>query len=58
MYICEHDNTLLLSIITHWTHMDEMEWFSSAMFGVLAAIYSLGFGLALAGIRQTFGQQQ
>jgi hypothetical protein len=38
--------------------MDEMEWFSSAMFGVLAAIYSLGFGLALAGIRQTFGQQQ
>jgi hypothetical protein len=23
--------------ITHWTHMEEMKWFSSAMLGVLAA---------------------
>jgi hypothetical protein len=31
--------------ITHWTHMEEMEWFSSAMFVVLAA-NNLGFGAA------------
>jgi hypothetical protein len=36
--------------------MEEMEWFSSAMFGVLAA-NNLGFGAALAGIFQTFGQR-
>jgi hypothetical protein len=34
--------------------MDELEWHSSAMFGVLAAIYNLGFGFALVGIPQTF----
>ena len=45
-----HDN------ITHWTHMDEMKWSSSGFLGVLAA-NNLGFGLALAEICQTFGQQ-
>jgi hypothetical protein len=39
-------------IILHWTHMEEMKWFSSAMLGVVAANY-LGFGLALAEICQT-----
>ena len=34
-----------------------MKWFSSAMLGVLAA-NNLGFGLAVAEICQTFGQQQ
>ena len=34
--------------------MEEMEWFSSALLGVKAA-NNLGFGLALAGICQTFG---
>jgi hypothetical protein len=36
--------------ITHWTHVEEMKWFSSALLGVLAA-NNLGFGfgdLALA----------
>ena len=33
--------------ITHWTHMEKMKWFSSALLGVLAA-NKLGFGLALA----------
>ena len=37
--------------------MEEMKWFSSATLGVLAA-NNLGFGLALAGICQTFGQRQ
>jgi hypothetical protein len=37
--------------------MEEMKWFSSAVLSVLAA-NNLGFGLALAGISQTFGQQQ
>jgi hypothetical protein len=36
--------------------MDEMKWFSSAMLGVLAQ--KLGFGLALAEICQTLGQQK
>ena len=44
-------------IITYLTHMEEMECFSSGLLGVLAA-NNLGFGLALAEIRQTFGQQQ
>jgi hypothetical protein len=35
--------------ITHWTHVKEMKWFSSAMLGVLAA-NNLGFGWALAGL--------
>ena len=44
--------------IIHWTHMEDMKWFSSALLGVLAA-NSLGFGLALAETRKTpFGQQQ
>ena len=43
--------------ITHWTHMEKMKWFSSAMLGVLAA-NNLGFGLAPAEICQTFGQRQ
>ena len=43
--------------ITHWTHMEEMKWSSSVLPGVLAA-NSLGFGLALAEICQTFGQRQ
>ena len=34
-----------------------MKWFSSAMLGLIAA-NNLGFGLALAEICQTFGQQQ
>jgi hypothetical protein len=38
--------------------MEEKKWFSSsALLGVLAA-NNLGFGLALAEISQTFGQQQ
>ena len=41
--------------ITHWTHMEEMKWFSSGFLGVLAA-NNLGFGLALAEICQTLGQ--
>jgi hypothetical protein len=35
------------SNITHWTHIDEMKWFSSAMLGVLTAKqswYWLGSG--------------
>jgi hypothetical protein len=36
--------------------MEEMKSFSSAMLGVFAAT-TLGFGLALAEICQTFGQQ-
>ena len=44
--------------ITHWTHVEEMKWFSSAMLGVLAA-NNLGFGLAVAEMCcQTLGQQQ
>ena len=44
--------------ITHWTHMEEMKWFSSAMLDVLVA-NNLGFHLmALAEICQSFGQQQ
>ena len=44
--------------ITHWTHMEEMKWFSSAMLDVLAANV-LGFGLALLPeICQTFGKRQ
>ena len=46
-----HDN------ITHWTHMDEMKWFSSGLLALLVAS-NLGLGLALAVICQTFGQQQ
>ena len=45
------------SKIFHWTHMEEMKWFSSAMLGVLAA-RNLGFGWALAEICKTFGKQQ
>jgi hypothetical protein len=45
------------SKIFHWTHMEEMKWFSSAMLGVLAA-NNLGIGLALAKICQTFCQRQ
>ena len=41
--------------ITHWTHMEEMKWFSSALLGVLAA-RNLGFGMALAEICLTFWQ--
>jgi hypothetical protein len=38
--------------------MEEMKkWSSSAYLGVMAA-NNLGFGLALAGICHTFGQQQ
>ena len=37
--------------------MEEMKWFSSALLGVLAA-NKLGFGLALAEVCYTFGQQQ
>jgi hypothetical protein len=33
--------------ITHWIHMEEMKWFSSAMLGVLAVNF-VGFGWALA----------
>ena len=39
--------------ITHWTQMEEMKWFISAMLCVLGA-NNLGFGLALAEICQTF----
>jgi hypothetical protein len=35
--------------ITHWTHAEEMKWFSSATLGVLAA-NNLGIGLVLAEI--------
>ena len=38
--------------ISHWIHMEEMKWFSSAMLGVLAA-NNLGIGLVLAEIYQT-----
>jgi hypothetical protein len=38
--------------ITHWTHMEEMEWFDSALLGVLAAT-NLGSCMALAEICQT-----
>jgi hypothetical protein len=31
--------------ITHWTHMEEMKWFSLVILDVLTAI-NLGFGLA------------
>jgi hypothetical protein len=45
--------------ITHWTHVEEMKWFSSALLGALTAKNNLGFGfggLALAEqIRATFG---
>jgi hypothetical protein len=37
--------------------MEEMKWSSSGLLGVLAA-NNLRFGLALAEICQTFGQQQ
>jgi hypothetical protein len=30
--------------IAHWTHMEEMKWFSSALHGVFAA-NNLGFGV-------------
>ena len=43
--------------ITRWTHMDEMKW-SSCGFLAYMATNILGFGLALAEICQTFGQQQ
>jgi hypothetical protein len=43
--------------ITHWTHMEEMKWFSSSVLGVLTA-NNLGIGLALAEICQTFCQWQ
>ena len=45
----QHDN------ITHWTHMEEMKWFSSALLGVLAA-RNHGFGMALAEPCLTFWQ--
>jgi hypothetical protein len=39
--------------------MEEMKWSSSGLLGVLAANnHGFGFGLALAEICQTFGQQQ
>ena len=41
------------SNITHWTHMEEMEWPSSGVLVTLGA-NSLDFGLALAEICQTF----
>jgi hypothetical protein len=45
-------------IITHWTHVEEMKWFSSVMLGVLTA-NNLGCGLAVEEICcQTLGQQQ
>jgi hypothetical protein len=47
----EHGN------ITHWTHIEEMRWFSSNMLSVLA-VRKRGFGYALAQICQTFGQQK
>jgi hypothetical protein len=37
--------------------MEEMKWFSSALLSVLAPS-NFGFCLALAGIFQTFGEQQ
>jgi hypothetical protein len=37
--------------------MEEMNWSSSGIYAVLAA-NNLGFGLTLAEICQTFGQQQ
>jgi hypothetical protein len=60
---CQGDTTCMSKIsqtepsqhcyITHWTHMEEMEWLCSALLGLLAA-NNLGFGLALAEICQTF----
>ena len=44
-------------IITHWTHVEEMKWFSSPMLEVLTA-NNLGFGLAVAEICQPLDQQQ
>ena len=42
--------------ITHWTHMDEMKWFSSAMLPVLAA-NNLGFAWLWLRSAKLFGQQ-
>jgi hypothetical protein len=42
---------------THWTHMDEMKWFSSAMLGVLAA-NNLGFAWLWLRSAKPFGQRQ
>jgi hypothetical protein len=52
-----HTEPCQQSKIFHWTHPEEMKWFSSAMLGVLTA-NNLGIGLALAEICQMFCQRQ
>ena len=45
--------------ITHWTHMEEMKWFSSAMLGVLTS-NNLGVACACLWLKSAklFGQRQ